>query len=314
MFGTDEITFTDTATFVVRVLAESRISFGTLATGDYQMLARAVSRLLLAGHASSYAEALQQIADALVFNDVVGWLQLAGAADTLALNARIDALYAAFAQVVERLVLGAQATPHYTLTVLLRDTFALGTQATHVAELAAQVADAIGFAMSLSFDNGEFIAWVLNTESRGLTRYTQYPFNSFAKIGGRYYGAHAGGIARLGGRDDMGEPIKARMRLGMFDFGDRHLKSFSDAFIGMSTSGQMLLKAIFVDDRTGEKNMAVYKVMPRPAGASRETRAKLGRGMKAVDWDFVLENVDGADFDLQSIQFYPTQLSRRTRG
>ena len=76
----------------------------------------------------------------------------------------------------------------------------------------------------------------------------------------------------------------------------------------------MLLKAIFVDEQTGEKNMAIYKVLPRPAAASRETRAKLGRGMKAVDWDFVLENVDGADFDLHSIQFYPTQLSRRTRG
>lgn len=310
----EQFSFADNTSFVVHMLAADGISFGSLAAGDYQLLARAVSRLLLSGHASNYAEALQQIADALVFNDLVQWLQLAGAADTLALNDKIDSLYAAFARVVERLVLSAQATPEYTLTVMLRDSFALGTQATHEAELAAQVADAIGFAMSLTFDNGEFIAWVMNTESRGVTRYTQYPFNSFAKLGGRYYGAHAGGIARLGGRDDMGEPIKAKLRLGMFDFGDRHLKSFSDVFIGMAASGQMLLKAIFVDDRSGEKSMAVYKIQPRPAGASRETRAKLGKGMKAVDWDFVLENVDGADFDLQSIQFYPTQLSRRTRG
>ena len=310
----EEFRFGSAASFVIRMLVEDGISFGTLATGEFKMLARAVSRLILGGHARSYAEALQLVADALVFNDLIEWMQLAGAAETLVLNDRIDTLYAAFAQVVERLVLSAQATPEFTLTVLLRDTFALGGQATHEAELAAQVADALGFAMSLSFDNGEFIAWVMNTESRGLTRYTNYPFNSFAKIGGKYYGAHAGGIARLGGRDDMGEPIKAKLRLGMFDFGDRHLKSFSDVFVGMAAGGQMLLKAIFVDEQTGEKNMAIYKVLPRPAAASRETRAKLGRGMKAVDWDFVLENVDGADFDLQSIQFYPTQLSRRTRG
>ena len=314
VLAAEQFSFADATWFVVHMLAADSISFGTLAVGEYRMLARAVSRLLLSGHATSYAEALQLIADALVFNDLAQWMQLADASDTLALNAHIDALYAAFARIVDQLVLNAQATPEFTLTVMLRDSFALGAQATHEAEFIAQLADAIGFAMSLSFDNGEFIAWVMNTESRGLSRYTNYPFNSFAKIGGKYYGAHAGGIARLGGRDDMGEPIKAKLRLGMFDFGDRHLKSFSDVFFGMAAGGQMLLKAVFVDEQTGEKNMAVYKVMPRPAGASRETRAKLGKGMKAVDWDFVLENVDGADFDLHSIQFYPTQLSRRTRG
>ncbi|WP_313033345.1 hypothetical protein [Stenotrophomonas acidaminiphila] len=310
----EQFSFADATSFVVHMLAADGISFGTLATGDYRMLARAVSRLILAGYAGSYAEALQQVADALVFGDLVEWMQLAGAADTLALNDRIDALYAAFARVVERLVLAAEAAPEFTLTVMLRDTFALGTQATHEAELAAQIADAIGFAMALSFDNGEFIAWVMNTESRGLSRYTNYPFNSFAKIGERYYGAHSGGIARLGGRDDMGEPIRAKLRLGMTDFGDRRLKGVSEVFIGAAAGGQLLLKAIFVDEVSGEKTMAVYKVAARPAGASRETRAKLGRGMRAVDWDFVLENVNGADFDLQSVQFHPTTMSRRTRG
>lgn len=312
--ASEQFGFADTTSFVVHMLAADGISFGSLATGEYRMLARAASRLILAGYANSYAEALQQIADALVFGNLVEWMQLAGTADTLALNDRIDSLYAAFARVVERLVLSANGSQEYSLTVMLREGFVLNAQATHEAEFTAQLADSIGFAMALSFDSGDFIAWVMNTESRGLSRYTNYPFNSFAKVGGRYYGAHSGGIARLGGRDDMGEPIKAKLRLGMFDFGDRHLKSFSDVFFGITTDGQMLLKAIFVDDRTGEKSMAVYKVKARPAAASRETGAKLGRGLKAVDWDCVLENVDGADFDLQSIQFYPTQLSRRTRG
>ncbi len=300
--------------FVIRVLAESGISFSSLAAGSYQMLARAVSRLLLTGHAANYAEAVQQVADALAFADLVQWLQLGGSSDALVLGDRLDTAYAAFAEVVERLVLSAKAESEFTLTVLLREGFAVGTSAGHQEELVAQLHDSIGFAMSLSFDDGEFIAWVMNTDVRGLTRYTNYPFNSFARIGGKSYGAYAGGIARLDGADDMGQPIKAKLRLGMFDFGDRHLKSFSDVFFGMSASGQMLLKAIFVDEETGEKNMAIYKVLARPASAARETRAKLGRGMKAVDWDFELENVDGADFDLQSIQFYPTQLTRRTRG
>ena len=31
-----------------------------------------------------------------------------------------------------------------------------------------------------------------------------------------------------------------------------------------------------------------------------------------LGWD--VRATDGADFDLQSVQFYPTQMSRRTRG
>lgn len=310
----DTMALGDKLSWVMHVLASSGVVFDAVATADYRVLARAVSRLILAGEATNYAEALQLIADALALSDLTDWMQTSGITDAVVLGDRLDSFYAAFAAVVEQLVLSAQAIPEFTLTVMLRDGFAVGSQTTHAAELTAQLAEAIGFAMSLSFDNGEFIAWVLNTESRGLTRYTNYPFNSFAKVGRHYYGAHAGGIARIGGDRDMGEAINAKLRLGMFDFGDRHLKSFSDVFFGMSASGQMLLKAIFVDDRTGEKSMAIYKVQARPAEAARETRAKLGKGVRAVDWDFELENVDGADFDLQSVQFFPTQMSRRTRG
>ena len=41
---------------------------------------------------------------------------------------------------------------------------------------------------------------------------------------------------------------------------------------------------------------------------------KVGKGLKAVDFAFVIENVDGADFDLSSIEFRPIYLARRTRG
>lgn len=310
----DILAFGARLTVVRHVLAEDGITFATLLSGQHTLLGRALARVMLSGEASNYGEALQVVASAVVLGEVTEWLRLAEAADSLQVTDKVEQLYTAFTRVLERLTIAAQTSGSYTLTVLLRDGFALGSRPTHQAELAAQIADCLGLGMALSFDTGEFLAWVMNTESRALSTYSQYPFNSFAKIGGRYYGAHAGGIARLGGRDDMGEPIRARLRLGMSDLGDRLEKSFSDVFFGMAADGQMLLKTIFVDKRSGEKNMAIYKVLARPAAVSRETRAKIGKGMKAVDWDFEIENVDGADFDLQTIQFYPTQMSRRTRG
>lgn len=310
----DSLAMDARASWIIRLLVTSRLTLNSLATADYLVLARAVSKLLLTGHATCYAEAIQQITDSLVFHEVSVASQIGYAKDGLTLAERVDSAYTAIAAAIERLALGAAASHTYSLTVILRDTFVLNGAASHQAELALQLRDAIGFAASLSFDDGQMIAWTLNTESRGVTRYTNYPFNSFAKIGGHYYGAHSGGLAKIGGPDDMGEPIKARIRLGMSDFGDRRIKSFSEVFIGVATNGQLLLKTIYVDETTGEKNMAIYKVAARPAAAARETRAKVGRGMKAVDWDFELENVDGADFDLQSIEFNPTTTTRRTRG
>jgi len=310
----DLLAFGERLEAVIHALASSGLTFSTLATGEYRLLGRAIARLVLTGQAAGYVEALQLIGDALVLGEVTDQLQLANAGDILHVEAKVEQTYTALVEMVERLVLAGAAVGAHTLTVLLREEFVLGAQPNHQAELAAQISECIGLAMGLTFDTGEFLAWVMNTESRALSTYTQFPFNSFAKIGGRYYGAHAGGIARLGGRTDMGEPIRARLRLGMSDFGGRLVKSFSDVFFGMAADGQMLLKAIYVDERTAEKHMAIYKVMARPSAVSRETRAKVGRGMKAVDWDFEIENVDGADFDLQTIQFYPTQTSRRTRG
>ncbi len=52
----------------------------------------------------------------------------------------------------------------------------------------------------------------------------------------------------------------------------------------------------------------------RGAVVNRENRIVFGKGLQSVDWDWVLENVDGADFDIGSIEFRPVILTRRTRG
>jgi hypothetical protein len=43
-------------------------------------------------------------------------------------------------------------------------------------------------------------------------------------------------------------------------------------------------------------------------------RTKLDRGVKATYWAFELENVDGADFEIESIEFMPVVMTRKIRG
>src|SRR5690606_22124704 len=145
------------------------------------------------------------------------------------------------------------------------------------------------------------------------SRYTQYPFNSFAKIGGRYMGCAPDGLYWLEGDDDDGTPIPAKIRLGMDNLGSRRIKHMPECYIGYTSDGVLLLKAVFSNEEGG-LNMAIYRLKPRAAATLREHRFELGRGLKAVDWDFDIENVDGADFDLRSVEFHVLNTARRTRG
>jgi len=301
--------------WLIHALSHSGLALNSSAQADYTLIAKLINRLLLTGSATSVIQAQQQIVDALVWMHLSQALPKADTVDTLALSGHIQTLYTAWGGLLERLALQSRTHGHYRLTVLLNETVALGAAVNPRAELIAQLRDSIGFALHVDFDDGQYVAWVMNTQSRAVHRYVNFPFNSFAQIGSRYYGLHSSGLMRLhSGNTDDGQPIDAHVRLGLFDLGSRQVKGVPECFFGLATEGQMLLKAIFVDAVTGEKHSAIYQLHPRPAHAARETRVSLGRGMHAVDWDFALENVEGADFDLHHIDFHPMQLSRRIRG
>lgn len=311
----DRIAFADPLHFVVVVMLEEGLVFGDQVTPSFTTFVRVVSRLLLSGSAENYAEAYIQILDSLVLRALADALNKVEVTDTLAMGERVSSLYTLYAALLEKLVLAGTATPEYLATVVIEERLLLGANLSHEADLAVLIRDSIGFATTLTIDNGEYIAWVLNTEgNKALTRYTNYPFNSFARIGGRYYGAGSDGIHRLEGEDDNGVDIKAMLRMGLTDMGTRKLKRVPEAFIGISTDGTILMKVITISEDTGEKQAAIYKMRVRGAAATRENRIQFGKGMKSVDWDWVIENVAGADFDLRSIEFRPIILDRRTRG
>ena len=309
----DTVVFGSRLIYVLHGMALDTLVLNGDLSSSYTILGQAISRLLLSGEAQSFAEAVALIVDALVFRDVCEGLNFAQAIDIVALGDTIAATYAMVAAAVDRILMSGAVEGTNSLTAILRDAVYLTDEAAHQADLAVVLRDSVAFMINLSFEDGQYVAWVMNTESGGLSKYTNFPFNSYATIGGRRYGAYSGGIVKFGGDTDFGEAIQARLRLGMFDFNSRVKKSFSEVYIG-AAGGELLLKCIYVDDGTGEKVAAVYRLQTRPAGASREMRFEPGKGLKAVDWDFEIENVDGADFDLRSVQFHPMMSSRRTRG
>lgn len=310
----DDVLFGDHLAVVFQQLSDEGVVFSSLPTVTYVMVGRVVEQLLLQGAASSYGDAVETIVAALVFGAAMEALSHEASVDTIALSALVADLYTAAEQQIEALILAAGANPSHTAMTLVSESVQLGAALAGSAEFAQAVVEGVGFAAHLTLDSGEYVAWVMNTESHGTTTYANYPFNSFARVGGVYYGACSTGLRRLEGNDDTGDKIQARIRIGLSALGTRLLKRVPDAFIGYTSDGTLLLRVITVGEATGEKEASTYKLAPRPASVVRENRFQIGRGLKSVDWDFEIENVDGADFDIASIEFRPLVLSRRTRG
>ncbi|MGL4262799.1 MAG: hypothetical protein ACRCTX_14380, partial [Afipia sp.] len=146
--------------------------------------------------------------------------------------------------------------------------------------------------------------WVANLATSAHSRYSQYGFNSFAKFGGKHYGCKSDGIYELGGETDGANPIPWTVTLGETDFGASNLKRFESVYLGVKSTGQLVLKVI------GDNGTAYhYNVIPS-GNDSRAARAVLGRGLAGRYWKLELAS-DTERAELDSIDFSFAAMSRR---
>lgn len=310
----DNLAVSDDLQYLVLAILRDTLAGTESLEGSYTAIGAILNRLVLSGAATSYAEALAILTDMMVVAGVADAMALVALRDDVAMQDLVAAQYLLVAQLLDRVIAAGTLAGNYTLTAILRDTVIVRDELGHLADLVAVIRDSVAFSMTLGFDDGQYIAWVLNTESSGLSRYTHYPFNSFAKIGKHYYGASADGLHRLTGDDDNGEAIAAKLRLGLFNMGTRKLKRLPECFYALTGDGRMFIKVVIVDEVTSAKAVAIYRITERVTAAKRDGRRKFGKGLESVDFDIELTNITGGDFELTALQFRPLVLDRRTRG
>ena len=156
---------------------------------------------------------------------------------------------------------------------------------------------------SRPFDDSAQV-WVINTETMANSRYESFNFNSFTKIGAAYFGAKADGVYLLEGDTDDGEPVRGMIDIGLQRFGGSEMKRVAQAYVGYGSTGHLYVK-VLVDGqeyvyraRTSSEHLDVHRV-------------EFGRGLRANYYDFELYNEDGADFEIDTIEFDVARLSRR---
>lgn len=145
---------------------------------------------------------------------------------------------------------------------------------------------------------------VWHDQANGSTMYRGYSFNSFAQIGGKYYGANSDGLFLLEGGNDAGVPIHASIDLGRLDFKTAEKKTISQCYLGMAADGNLVLKVI------AEGKEYLYKTRSFSTEMQQQ-RITTGKGLKTNYITAQFFNEDGADFEIDSVRFFVADLTRR---
>lgn len=150
-------------------------------------------------------------------------------------------------------------------------------------------------------------ALVMNMRTGGMGQYANYPFNSLFKLGGNYFGLSDTGIEVLGGTKDLGADIPVLVVSGLHNLGTDNRKILTDAYLEVRCEGQMRLTVVY-----NETEAICYTLDPVEGKQGIYfKRIKLARGVDCTHAQVKLENVDGADFDLQSARIITQPKTRR---
>jgi hypothetical protein len=272
-------------------------------------LVNIAERLRVTGVVSSQLEANIVIAAAVAiaaYNDN-GWHLLV--ADTVTASVDLSSVFESTLAIMAEATMSGDVAPNLVLVTTTDDSFSVLDDSASFIEFIESLGDAVSFGGSLALPDGRYYtAWVSNLHTGAPFTYTNYPFNSFAVAGTRQFGCTDNGIYELIGNDDDGTSIDAVIRSGLMDFGTAYVKNMELAYLGYSSSGELILKVIDTDG--GEKRSMLY-TLSETNNAVAENRLILGRGVKARYWQFEVTNVNGADFLLDTLDMLPVILNRR---
>lgn len=310
----ETLAFHELVSIAYRLLMQESVSIGGSPTANLRHALQLADSLTLVSGVGSALDAQITVASAFALADSLASVYPNALAENVDLTGTVGATLRAALKLLDAMRVQDGVTPGVTWLVTTDETFDLTDANATTATMNMLLADGMEMLGEIRLEDGAYLAWVVNTETRAFVKYRNFPFNSFAKIGNRYFGCSGDGIYELAGDDDAGEPIEAVLRGGLSDMGSSLLKRMPSAYVGYRADDQMVLKVtVATVDRNGDiaREEHWYRMEPRQADALRVNRVKLGKGLKSTYWGWELTNIDGADFDVDSFSWYPVVLERR---
>ena len=153
--------------------------------------------------------------------------------------------------------------------------------------------------------------WVLNPITGAHSRYTNYEFESFFKLGTKQYGIKSTGIYELtGSKDFAGEVVETKIdseiHLPISNFGEQPMKACDNAFIYMRSDGEMEVVSITDEEEQREGFIVSYD----DRNGMHRRRVKIPKGLLGNAWQYKIKNVDGSNFDINAFEVSLKTLQR----
>lgn len=245
----------------------------------------------------------QTLVQGLAVSDALRKFFGASMLDGIGVTEQLAKQFLASPTVADGIGIAPALTQLLTMGVVLKDTTTIDDeqllQMIFSGEILSDVIDVITAYVS---PDGQFTTWSMNTRSGAVTEYTNYAFNSFARIGDDYFGASSTGLYQLIGDTDAGTNIIAELKSGYAQWGNSNFSMFKGMYLGVRGEGEWVIKLI-----TGDGNTYNYAVSTRN---QRTTKVHMGKGLRARYWAFDMIS-SGQDFDLDTIEFVPIAAQRR---
>lgn len=148
----------------------------------------------------------------------------------------------------------------------------------------------------------------INLSNMAVTQFCQYSFNSFCKIGNKYYGASEDGIFELTGNDDNGVDIEAFFELVVSDFGISNVKRIRKVYVGYEAKDDLL-----VTIKDNEDNSRSYTLSYLDYDRQNGGQVNIGRDGLGRYWQVRIDNTNGVYFAIDSIELLLIILGRKPR-
>ena len=158
-------------------------------------------------------------------------------------------------------------------------------------------------------DSATYTVMVMNLKNKLVSFYENYNFESVAMFNGVPIGCDpTSGFYALNGQNDNGAPIEASILLGDYDFGINNIKTNPEIFVNYSGDGEAQVSVNVDQDEYFD---GPYEV-PAPYNNKLQTRrAKIPLGLRGSHWQYLIENVEGSQINIQNIELQFKKSQRR---
>lgn len=169
----------------------------------------------------------------------------------------------------------------------------------------------LGYASTFVLPKGSSTSWAMNTRTNAVTEYRNVNFNSAVNIGRKYIAANETGLYELDGPTDEGNvPVVSRLDGGYFQANGGKTAGLKGVYLGAGGQGPASAHGNWgLTITMGDGNEYVYAAPSNPGLMT--SKFNMGKGLHARYIAWSLTNLDGQDFDLDTLEFVPSMSGRR---